>query len=560
MAEVISHNATPELPPHYYRDNFLTLCNTVEAQYADLLSETERQYLTTFRNLAFDSQCLYVRLISRTGPWFRESKLAYPELGELTLAVDELLATGMAEQANALSVDEMAGLFTVAELKSGFVEELQNTSSKNKPALMASIEALGQRKIRRIQRKLETSRIIAPCGLLEVDVLQLLFFGNRGQNLTDFVLSDLGIARYFPYRLDRENRLFENRVALEEYISCGNLSDVFYELRETGETELLPALAEQVLDLEVEYDSSRRRLYRLCNVLARDLERIDELDLAAELYALSKRHPARERRLRIAEHQQQWSEAKQLAGDILAAPWCEEERDAANRILPRVLRKLGAKVPPRSRDNFQRIDIVVERDELGVEQLAALHLSCDWDQVHYVENTLMNTLFGLAFWEQIFHPIPGAFNNPFQSAPTDMYSTEFSSRRRDLISKRLRQLHRRGVAACLNEALDNYANYQCRWVDWRRIDADLLNAVTRCIVDEHLLSIWERILFDPGENRRGFPDLLALGKGPGDYCLIEVKGPGDALQESQKRWLRFFEKQGIPACVAWVQWREIDAD
>ena len=62
------------------------------------------------------------------------------------------------------------------------------------------------------------------------------------------------------------------------------------------------------------------------------------------------------------------------------------------------------------------------------------------------------------------------------------------------------------------------------------------------------------MLFDPGENRRGFPDLIALGSAPGDYCMIEIKGPGDALQDSQKRWLRFFSAQGIPAQVTWVDW------
>jgi hypothetical protein len=72
----------------------------------------------------------------------------------------------------------------------------------------------------------------------------------------------------------------------------------------------------------------------------------------------------------------------------------------------------------------------------------------------------------------------------------------------------------------------------------------------------HLLAIWERILFDPAENRRGFPDLIALGAGAGEYCMIEVKGPGDALQDSQKRWLRYFQAQGIPAQVAWVEWRD----
>ncbi|MEM6579815.1 MAG: VRR-NUC domain-containing protein [Pseudomonadota bacterium] len=560
MVEAISKAAIPELPPHYYRDNFLALCDTVEAQYGDLLSETELQHLATFRALSFDSQCLYIRLISRVGPWFRESKLSYPELGDIAPCIDELLATGMVEQASALSIDEIAGLFTSAELKAAFVDELEGVSAQNKRELMESIDSLARHKVKRIMRKLDASRIIAPCGLLEVELYQLLFFGNRGQSLTDFVLSDLGIARYYPYRLDRKTRLFETRVAVEEYVACGTLSDVFYELHESGQVELLPELAEQVFDLNTEYDSSKRRLYRLCNVLARDLERLDELVLADRLYTLSQRHPARERRLRIMERQQQWSEAQQLAQSILAAPWCEEERDAADRILPRVLRKLGAKVAGRPRDRFQRLDLRIEPGELCVEQLTALHLLDDWEQVHYVENSLMNALFGLAFWEEIFHPIPGAFNNPFQSVPTDMYSAEFSRRRRDLISRRLRQLRRRGAGKCLAEAFTSYANYQCRWVDWRCIDAKLLNDVTHCIPDEDLLSIWERILFDPGENRRGFPDLLALGNGPGDYCLIEVKGPGDALQESQKRWLRFFDKQAIPACVAWVQWQQANAN
>ena len=62
------------------------------------------------------------------------------------------------------------------------------------------------------------------------------------------------------------------------------------------------------------------------------------------------------------------------------------------------------------------------------------------EAVHYVENALMNSLFGLAFWEQIFTPVPGAFHNPFQSVPTDMYSPDFRVRRREAIAARLNEL------------------------------------------------------------------------------------------------------------------------
>ena len=168
----------------------------------------------------------------------------------------------------------------------------------------------------------------------------------------------------------------------------------------------------------------------------------------------------------------------------------------------------------------------------------------------------MNTLFGLAFWEQIFIPVPGAFHNPFQSVPTDMYSPGFRARRQHALAARLAELRAGDIQPMLLEAHSRYAPCQCRWVDWRRVDEAMLEAATSAIPGSHLLAIWERILFDPRENRRGFPDLVALGEKPGDYSLIEVKGPGDALQESQKRWLRFFEREGIPATVAWVTWEQ----
>ena len=127
------------------------------------------------------------------------------------------------------------------------------------------------------------------------------------------------------------------------------------------------------------------------------------------------------------------------------------------------------------------------------------------------------------------------------------------------LARRLDELRAGDIATALLDAYQRYGTFQCRWVDWRRLDEALVAQATTVIPGDHLLAIWERMLFDPGENRRGFPDLLALGNDPGDYQFIEVKGPGDALQESQKRWLRFFDRQGIPAAVAWVTWQESGA-
>ena len=547
-----------ELAPHYYRDNFLALCDTVESQYGDLLLPREQRFLQVFRSLPFDAQCLYVRLVSRVGPWFRESRLVYPELGAMAPIVDNLLDAGMVEAAGELSAAELGGLYTRAELVQVFSPLLSAPVTGGKPALLEAIEALDldEARQRNAVAVIDDGRIIAPLGLEEVQLLQVLFFGNRRQSLTDFVLSDLGVARYYPYSLDRQHRLFPRREALDEYLACGALSDSWYELRELEDPAALPALAEQLLSLDIRFPSSENRWYRLCNGLARDLERLGELELAGQLYARSGRHPARERRLRIMERSQDWAGALQLGDEILAEPWCEEERDAAERVLPRVQRKLGNKPAARRRDDFARLALELPRADAPVELLAAQGLQSQWRAVHYVENTLMNSLFGLVFWEQIFMPVPGAFHNPFQGAPTDMYSPRFRARRKQALASRMAQLRAGEIAAMVQEAWCRYAGYQSHWVDSRWVDEALLAEAARIIPDEHLLAIWERMLFDPGENRRGFPDLIALGELPGNYSLIEVKGPGDALQESQKRWLRFFARQDIPAAVAWVSWQD----
>jgi len=546
------------LAPFYYRDNYLRLCDTVEAQYGDVLNDAERGLLRTFRSLDDKAQCLYVRLVARTGPWFRESKLRYDELGPVAPILDTLLARGMVEEAAALSAHELGKLFTRSELQQAFPSH-GCARGQDKAALLLAIDALqlSEADILRSLEAVDGQRIVAPHGAQLTGYLQLLFFGNRGQNLTDFVLQDLGVTRHYPYLLNREHRLFSCRDALEEWLAYAEASDRHFELLQAAEPEQLPLLAEQVLALTPRFASSAKRWYRLCNSLARDLERLDEHELALQLYSRSLRHPARERRARILEHRGDWPGALALCEQMLCDPWCEDEREATLRILPRVKRKLdGGRLPPR-RDNFQHMTLELPLGSGPVEEQAAIALAQRWPSVCYVENVLMNTLFGLAFWEQIFEAVPGAFHNPFQSVPADMYDSAFRSRRHASLEQRMAQLRAfDNLAPILVEAYQRYQGYECRWTNWRLVSAELVEASASIIPAGHLLAIWERMLFDPGENRRGFPDLIALGSRTGDYSLIEVKGPGDALQHSQKRWLRFFQSQCIPAQVAWVEWRD----
>ena len=540
----------PELPPHYYRDNFLQLLDSVDGLYRDILDADELEFLSCYRNLPFDAQCLYVRLVSRVGPWFREARLDYPELDELEAPLTALLDAGFMVQADYLSTEDIGRLCTRNELatmfslgpcsKSVLLEQISEREPESLPLLLAY----------------DSQRVVAPAHADIVLLMQLLFFGNRHQGMTDFVLSDLGVARYFPYRLDRTHRLFPGRHELEEYLFCAERSDQWQLLREEGDTASMLELANDLMAEPPRYPTTERRWFRLCNSLARQLEREKQPGKALELYSVSQIHPARERKARLLESAGELQEALRLCRVIEQSPWCEDERDAALRIAPRVLRKLDGTKVSRPRNCFAESELQLPQSDLCVELQVAEALSTEWQAVHYVENHFMNALFGLFFWEQIFAPISGAFNNRFQSAPADMYERSFYARRREQIEARLDEIQTLDLAEELLRCWHQYHDYQCRWINWKYLDKALVAAAGAVIPGEHLAAIWRRMLFDPGENRRGFPDLLALGAEPGEYQMIEVKGPGDALQDSQKRWLRFFQREEIPASVLWVNWTD----
>jgi hypothetical protein len=69
---------------------------------------------------------------------------------------------------------------------------------------------------------------------------------------------------------------------------------------------------------------------------------------------------------------------------------------------------------------------------LSVEQYVQAHLTRRGGPVHYVENSLINSLFGLLCWPAIFAPLPGAFFHPFQRGPVDLLNEDFHERRADL--------------------------------------------------------------------------------------------------------------------------------
>ena len=84
----------------------------------------------------------------------------------------------------------------------------------------------------------------------------------------------------------------------------------------------------------------------------------------------------------------------------------------------------------------------------------------------------------------------------------------------------------------------------------------MLELALACIPAAHLKKAFERILLDIKSNRTGFPDLIQFWPAEQRYRMIEVKGPGDRLQDNQQRWIAYCAQHAMPVTVCYLQWSQ----
>ncbi|MFA0678746.1 VRR-NUC domain-containing protein, partial [Vibrio sp. 10N.222.51.A6] len=207
---------TPQLSPTYYLDNFNRLIEHAQTLYPDLLSDDECRWLSEYKRLSVASQCLMIRLLSRKGCWFRSDKLDYAEIPDLKNALQELNTSNFialshpTEQHNLVINDLELGLhlLTKPELFSAFPFLMNNQTAK-KDELLALLE---HQPFDQFQNLSFDCIYVVESEV--IDVLLLLFFANTYQDLSQFVLSDLGLNTFENYPLSKQRRFFTSREQL----------------------------------------------------------------------------------------------------------------------------------------------------------------------------------------------------------------------------------------------------------------------------------------------------------------------------------------------------------
>ncbi|QYM98768.1 VRR-NUC domain-containing protein [Pseudomonas protegens] len=537
--------------PLYYLHNFRQVLNWLQLRYADVLSADEQRFILDFAQLAAPSQALLVRMVMRKGRHFRLSKLSYPEIGDSAVALEPLLALGWVDEQAPLCLEELFGLLQKAEILQCF-NGLAAKARKDQWLEELTQQGLAPQAFAQWCPALP-DRLLSLTLMPLCDRLRLMFFGNLYQDWSEFVLADLGIYSYEKVEISADARGLRSREDVDGFLYLHECQEAF----EAGAE--LPEVLAHIARFQTLNPWLEKRRAKLLFQLGQQCERLAQWALARQIYQECAYPGARSRLIRVLERSAQYQAALALAEQAAAAPESAAEAQHLLRIMPRLRRKLGGPPAPRAANReVQRLDLCLARDAdgLAVELHVQAHLHQPQAPVHYVENSLINSLFGLLCWPAIFAPLPGAFFHPFQRGPVDLFSEDFHQRRSELFQACLAELDDGRYRQSIRQRFVAKWGLQSPFVFWGALSEELLDQALDCLPAEHLKHWFQRLLLDIKANRAGMPDLIQFWPEQKRYRMIEVKGPGDRLQDNQLRWLDFCQEHRMPVAVCYVQWQD----
>ncbi|AOJ06958.1 VRR-NUC domain-containing protein [Burkholderia mayonis] len=548
----------PSSPPaFYYLSNFERALAWLVERYDDVLDADEHAFVAAFYRLPRASRALLVRMLMRKGPIFRASKLVYDEIGCSLAAAAPLVELGWIDREPALALDELFALATKPELRDAF-PDTPASGAIRKADWLDTLRAAhdGERTWAQWLPSID-DRVLRVTVDRLCNRLRLMFFGNLHQDWSEFVLADLGLLQYETVAFAPSSRAFQRRGDVDTYLQLHACREQLERWPE--ETPLAPLVAAAAaIDCGNAWLAMRRA--KLSFAIGQACERRADWDGALAAYESSAWPGSRQRRVRVLERGERFDAAFALADEATRAPENEAEAQQIARMLPRLRRRVGL---PATRAASAASAQAIPRDciELAhpgapypVEYVARDHLSRADAPVFYVENTLINSLFGLLCWEPVFAAVPGAFFHPFQRGPADLHAPDFRARRATQFDACLAQLDGPQYRDTIRRHYAQKTGVQSPFVFWGALDDALLEHALACLPAEHLRLWFERLLDDVRGNRSGLPDLVRFWPDARRYELIEVKGPGDRLQDNQIRWLDYCVRHRMPVRVLDVRW------
>jgi len=515
----------------YYANNVRTLLSFVVDRYRDLLNEEELRFSTSVLELSNDAQRLYARILSRRGPIFLAAQFVYREVEDVASALQELERKQLIKRNSEVPSELLCRKLTLSQLREVF--ELQEFKG-SKSVLVSKIQDTHAE-----ENILERIHLRFPWFELDqsdrIATFSLLFFGDRYQDLSTFVVHDLGILRLEQYTLDSKHRQFKSRQEIDCYLDWWALSE------RMNEEE--PLATEQLIESIHHLKSSNtnrtleRQRSKLLNRIGRELERRGELLQSLLAYRHSSVHPARERQMRVFHRLDQIFEMEELRTEITEEPWTIEEKLFATKF------KRKSQLDVRYNTNEQ---VLIDSSTDNIEIFACSEFEARGWAAWHLENHLPSALFGLSYWDWVYAPVQDAFVNPFQIGPRDLYTPEFFAARSELCVDPLKDAM--PFVQRLEQTFEQKFGISNPLVNWKIFDKSVLETVVRCMGEESIRKLLQLMQPDLRQMRSGFPDLFVV-KPDDTFEFVEVKGPTDQVRPNQHIWLQALASKELPVSV-----------
>ena len=496
------------------------------ARYQDVLPAVTHSVIERTQKLSQRSIRLLARLVTRRGEWLRTDRLDYAEVDSIPWALQELHNADLIRICDSIPSECLLRLLTVAELRDEFTDL---PAGVRKPELIACLgAALPPTHLQvRLRRRFEWLHVRC---VTQINQCARLYFGASNQDLSAFVLRDLGMVRHPTYQIEKSAREFESAEEIDAYFALRDVREQFEMLEEAPEQARL-ILA--TIRKPVSNRSVRRLRSRLALKLGRWHERRGENDEALRCFALSDAPPARERMARIHKRRNDGEALRATLDAIVNAPLCATEERFAQRFISR---------PPRSRPPTDEYDL--DAHPVSIERHAIAELNAAGAQAWHVENSLPLGLAGIIYWHAVFAPVRGAFTHPFQTRPNDLFWPDFAAERVDEID----EVTSKNISNNLVTNCFIYRNISNSLVSWRLFLPSFARLIAARMPNTALYRLARWTIHNLTDARTGFPDLFVVWPS-GEIAFVEVKGPTDQLQPAQRLWLARLEDMGFNASV-----------
>ncbi|MEJ2177522.1 MAG: exonuclease domain-containing protein [Gammaproteobacteria bacterium] len=382
----------------------------------------------------------------------------------------------------------------------------------------------------------------------QIGYLLFLYFGKAEAGLARFTLRDLGVVRTSKFKNKFKPRFNDKKSALSTWFYCQKLDQV-RSIQPHQYSQIAESMASWPEPVGEQSDLLRQRV--ICR-LGEQVEKAGNHTLAVQIYQESESWPASERLVRLIHANGESNRVSKLLEKMIDDPFCEEELLFA---LDFFQRKFNKKRTSRITDVL-RSGAVIKLDECHRDQPeegAAVYFRAQGAQVFHTENRIWRKLFGLLFWDILFHNESSAIYNDFEKKPRDLDTGSFYKRFSLEIENRLDQLKDTEETRkfLLNTVTRNYgmANSIFRW---RANMLDEIQAFLPLVPFRAVTVMIRRMAKDYAGNHSGFPDLMVIEKDTARF--VEIKSEGDQLRRNQLKQILAMQQAGLSVEVNRVEW------